>query len=278
MHNTTDGLSSAILSLEADDYTTLPLKLIYPDPNQDRTDFDTEEAIEHVNAIASSAGSLVEGKPYGIRQPIEVVLDPLEGSGQYRIIAGENRYRGASQAGLDEIPVIIRKNSNSQELSLDRLVENVVRRGLGLIDLANALQKRIDEGMEAQELARFLGKSKSWVSKYLKPLKVQEDVRELVESGLVSNIEHMDALNKIKGDDREKALKLVQNGRDPKDIVSKFSKPKKSKPTTKPIDEGFVVRFDLDKANRALNLLGVEGVCDSIAEAEEKLTSLLEEF
>jgi len=53
---------------------------------------------------------------YGVIQPIVVT----EKEGYYSIIAGERRWRAAKQAGLNEIPAIIREDDDrkNQQISL----------------------------------------------------------------------------------------------------------------------------------------------------------------
>ena len=78
-------------------------------------------------------------KEHGILQPI-VVQDKKD---HYEIIAGERRWRAAIQAGLTEVPVII-KNLTDQEIFEISLIENLQREDLDPIEEA-AGYKRLKE-------------------------------------------------------------------------------------------------------------------------------------
>ena len=71
--------------------TTIPITLIYPNPNQPRKQFDPEK-------LQELAGSI---KEYGVLEPI--VVTPR--GERYLIIAGERRFRASTLAGLSEMPV-----------------------------------------------------------------------------------------------------------------------------------------------------------------------------
>ena len=90
-------------------------KDIEPDKNQPRKVFDPD-------SISQLAASILE---HGILQPIAVRPAP---AGGYRIIAGERRWRAARQAGLTEVPVVIREVTDEQAMEL-ALIENLQREG-----------------------------------------------------------------------------------------------------------------------------------------------------
>ena len=88
----TDG-SSAISEISLD--------LIYPNPDQPRTNFD-EEALEELSASI---------KELGIIQPLS--LRKLN-DGTYQIIAGERRWRASRMAGLKSVPAYVRTVSDME--------------------------------------------------------------------------------------------------------------------------------------------------------------------
>ena len=75
---------------------TLHICDIEPNRAQPRKDFDEE-------ALSTLAASISQ---YGLLQPI-IVTENADGSGTYRIVAGERRWRAARMAGLGEIPAIV---------------------------------------------------------------------------------------------------------------------------------------------------------------------------
>ncbi len=76
----------------ADEVLNLEIRLIDPNREQPRRDFD-EEALQELAASIQAVGVI---------QPIIVCR---EGE-RYTIVAGERRYRAARLAGLEQIPAI----------------------------------------------------------------------------------------------------------------------------------------------------------------------------
>ena len=80
--------------------TTVKLRLVEPASSQPRLKFDEDTLTELAESI----------KKYGVIQPI--VVKKVED--HYQIIAGERRWRAAKQAGLKDIPVIIKDYDEQQ--------------------------------------------------------------------------------------------------------------------------------------------------------------------
>lgn len=154
-------------------YQFLPLDAIEPDPDQPRRisgmpDGDDPHGLEEL------AGSILA---HGVIQPITV---RSLGSGRYRIVTGERRWRAAKiaqQSGepcqrkgydLARIPaVLVAPESEHDRLEM-QMVENLAREDMSPLDTARALQKLLDETkMSGRELARRLGKSQAWIRQIL---------------------------------------------------------------------------------------------------------------
>jgi len=119
-------------------------------------------------------------KKQGVIQPIVVRKNAQQ---QYEIIAGERRWRAAQKAGLEYVPVIIRDISNEAAMAM-ALIENIQRQDLNAIEEAAALQRLLTEfSMTHQEVADAVGKSRTNVTNLLRLLKLNDDVRGLVEKG-----------------------------------------------------------------------------------------------
>jgi anionic cell wall polymer biosynthesis LytR-Cps2A-Psr (LCP) family protein len=126
------GLGRGLDSLFADtgsaaadggaDVGTLALSDIQPDKDQPRKTFGPQ-------ALAELSKSIEE---HGVVQPIVVRPNP---AGGYRIVAGERRWRAARQAGLREIPALVREISDTEALEL-ALVENLQREDLDPVEEA----------------------------------------------------------------------------------------------------------------------------------------------
>ena len=114
----------------------------------------------------------------GILQPITVEPRP---DGTYTLLIGERRFRAAKRAGIDVVPAIIVDEKLKPDESIEaRLIENLHRDRLDPIDEAEAYQQLIDMEQNVSEVARRVGKSRYYVSKRLRLLKLHPELREHV--------------------------------------------------------------------------------------------------
>ena len=151
----------------------LPIDLIQPGTLQARRVFDPQ-------GIEELAGSIRES---GVVQP--VVVRSL-GDG-YELLAGERRWRAAQQAELHEIPAIVRDDLSDDEAMVLGLIENLQRESLTPIEAATGLQFLADHyDLTHAEAAKRIGKSREYVSNYLRLLKLAEPVQKLVNERLLS--------------------------------------------------------------------------------------------
>ena len=179
---------------------TLPVTAIEPGPFQPRTNF-TPEAMEELVASV---------RTHGVLQPLLVRQHPQQGhfgkAARYQLIAGERRWRAAQQAGLHEVPVLIRQLDDSQARAA-ALVENLQRQDLDPIEEAEGLRKLQEEyGLTQEKLATEIGKSRSYIANSTRLLGLPESVRVAVQSGALS-AGHARAL--LGHPDPEAAAKLV---------------------------------------------------------------------
>jgi ParB family chromosome partitioning protein len=150
----------------------IPVAEIHPNPNQPRQDFDPESLAELVDSITRN----------GILQPIIV---RAEATG-YQLIAGERRWRAASQAGLATIPAIIRNATENESLEL-ALIENIQRKNLNPIEQARAYRDLIERfGLTQEEAAERLGKNRSSIANILRLLDLPQDIQESVSRGTLT--------------------------------------------------------------------------------------------
>jgi len=121
----------------------------------------------------------------GIIQPI--VVRPGRGAGDgYEIIAGERRWRAAQRAGLHEVPVVIIEASDAEALQL-AIIENVQRADLNPLEEAEGYRALIEEfGNRQEEIAKIVGKSRSYVANTLRLLKLSEPVQAYIRAGKLS--------------------------------------------------------------------------------------------
>ncbi len=175
---------SALLGEDSGDYTELdklrvsrlvPIEFIHPGPYQPRHGVDDEQ-------IQSLAQSI---RDKGILQPLLVRRHP-EHANAFEIVAGERRWRAAQQAQVHEIPVVVRDFSDSEVLEI-ALVENLQRQDLSPLEEAEGYSRLIKEFSHTQaNLARAVGKSRSYVANMMRLLGLPDSVKELVNGGALT--------------------------------------------------------------------------------------------
>ena len=173
---------------------------IHPNPKQPRKRFDGE-------AVSGLAESI---RAQGLIQP--VVLRPrLEGG--YELIAGERRWRAAREAGIPEVPAVIREADDRETLLLG-LVENAAREDLSPIEEGRGYAVLIDEfGLSLGEVAERVGKSKPTVSNRIRLLELPEDVLGMIARNELSE-GHARAVLAVPDHDgrRRLAKRIVREG------------------------------------------------------------------
>ncbi|QQR74067.1 MAG: ParB/RepB/Spo0J family partition protein [Holophagales bacterium] len=191
----------------------LPIGEVHPDPRQVRSDFVADvlsaEDQEDLEGLARNIAAI------GIHNPIHVRPDP---DGGYVIISGERRWRAAGIAGLETVPCLVAAGAehDTGRNTLTQLSENLQRSNLKLLDVANALKRCLDEtGLGQAELAKELGKSKSWVSKYLALLKAEGPFRAALDEGLLGNPETARMFGRLDSKQQERLLRRARKTSDP---------------------------------------------------------------
>jgi ParB family transcriptional regulator, chromosome partitioning protein len=151
----------------------VPVDLIQPGRTQARRRFDAA-------ALAELAESIRES---GVVQP--VVLRSL-GKG-YELLAGERRWRAAQQAGLHEIPALLRNDLSDSEAYILGLIENLQRESLSPIETAEGL-RRLGESFELrhEDIGTRIGKSRTYVTNHLRLLALAPGVQTQVDEGALS--------------------------------------------------------------------------------------------
>lgn len=153
-------------SMNANGVETIDINSIKPNEKQPRKYFEPEKIKELSDSI----------KQHGVIQPILVVPS----GANYMIVAGERRYRAALQAGLKEIPAIIKEFSNDQILQI-ALIENLQREDLNDMEEALAYKQLSEEfHMTQEEIAERIGKSRAAVANTLRLLTLPESVQNYI--------------------------------------------------------------------------------------------------
>ena len=165
--------SDAIFHIEIDK--------ISPNPYQPRKDFDEESLKE----LAASIREL------GIIQPLIVSkIEKETATGatvEYQLIAGERRLKAAKIAGLERVPVIVKRINQAAERMEMAIVENIQREDLNPVETARAYARLSDEfGLTQREIAVKLGKSRETIANTLRLLNLPTEIQDSVAEGKIN--------------------------------------------------------------------------------------------
>ena len=187
-------------SIANEEMFEIDIDLIEPNSFQPRMNFNEERLEELAQSIRSN----------GIIQPL--LIRRIDG-GRYQIVAGERRWRAAQRAGLSKVPCIIKEIPEEKMLEL-ALVENIQRQELNAIEEAHAYKRLIESlGLTQEMVAQRVGRDRTFITNYLRLLRLPEEIQQLVESEKLS-MGHARALLGIDDPDVQRSLanKIIEKG------------------------------------------------------------------
>jgi len=206
------------------DVKKIKITQIEPNKTQPRNVFDEEKIQDLAESI----------REYGVIQPIVVKLN---NNGFYTIIAGERRWRAARNAGLKEIPAVIKDVSEQTEKEIT-LIENIQRENLNALEEAAGIKELMDEyGLTQDEVAKKIGRSRSAVANILRLLNLPEEIKKLLKEEKLSQ-GHARAILSIDDEKlaQEVAKKVIAQDlsvRQTESYISSILKEKKEKKPSK---------------------------------------------
>jgi ParB family chromosome partitioning protein len=166
------ALISAAESAKEPPGLSVAIDKISANPFQPRRSFDEAK-------IAELAASI---RDQGVIQPL---LVRRNGDG-YELVAGERRLRAAIQAGLKEVPVVLRDVSDNDALEL-ALIENLQREDLNAIEEAEAYRRLHEQfHLNQEQIAEKIGKSRPAIANSMRLLMLPQEVQQEVASGKLS--------------------------------------------------------------------------------------------
>ena len=170
----------------------IPIDRIDPNPNQPR------QVMGDLSELIASIGEK------GIIEPLVV----RQRGDRFQIVAGERRYQAAVQAGLHELPAVIRDVDETEMLEL-ALIENIQRKDLTAFEEAEALHGLAEScGYTHEDLARRLGKSRTSITESLALVAMPDEVRNLCRLADISSKSLL--LQVVRQDTPEKMTALVE--------------------------------------------------------------------
>ncbi|MFQ6048785.1 MAG: ParB/RepB/Spo0J family partition protein [Phycisphaerae bacterium] len=148
---------------------SIAVSAIAPNPFQPRNRPEQGQLAELAESIRRN----------GLLQPVVV----RQRGASFELVIGHRRWQAAQQAGLAEIPAVVRQASDEQMIEL-ALIENIHREDLNPIDRANAYwQYKQRFGLTAEQIAERVGEDRSTVANYLRLLELPEHVKSLLADG-----------------------------------------------------------------------------------------------
>ncbi|MEK7604065.1 MAG: ParB/RepB/Spo0J family partition protein [Patescibacteria group bacterium] len=221
--------------IKKDNVFYVEIHKIRPNPQQPRHDFDDEALKEMSKSI----------RKYGVLQPLLVSKIEEESNRginvYYQLIAGERRLRAAKQAGLPQVPVVIRDDLSGDDkegkrVSLEvALIENLQRTDLGPLEEAEAYARLSKEfGLTQREIADKVSKSREVVTNAIRLLNLPQDIKESLRSGKLSRT-HARALLAFSDEKKQREMykQILTGGISSKEVENIASTVKSGKKSIK---------------------------------------------
>ncbi|MEE4349107.1 MAG: ParB/RepB/Spo0J family partition protein [Pacificimonas sp.] len=232
------GLSALLEEIEPADGTlnaapkrgvqseTVAIGRLRPNPRQPRRRFDE----------AAQADLIASVREKGLIQPI--LVRPVEG-GALEIVAGERRWRAATAARLDEVPVVVRDLADAEAFEL-ALIENIQRQDLSAVEEARGYRHLIDHhGHTQQYVADMVGKSRSHIANLVRLLDLPESVLDMVDDGRLGMGHARTLLGKP--DAEARACQIVDEGLTARDAETLAKSRTPRSPSTAPEPEALEI-------------------------------------
>jgi len=221
--------------IKKDNVFYVEIQKIRPNPQQPRHDFDAEALKEMSKSI----------RKYGVLQPLLVSKVEEESSRginvYYQLIAGERRLRAAKQAGLPQVPVVIRDDlfgddKEGKRVSLEvALIENLQRTDLGPLEEAEAYERLSKEfGLTQKEIGDKVSKSREAVTNSIRLLNLPKEIKESLRSGKLSRA-HARALLSFSDEKKQREMykQILAGGVSSKEVENIASTAKSGKKSVK---------------------------------------------
>jgi ParB family transcriptional regulator, chromosome partitioning protein len=193
----------------------IPAEEIEPNPHQPR------QTLGDLSELTASV------REKGVLEPLLVRRIGT----RYQIIAGERRFRAALEAGLSELPCVIRDSSDAETMEI-ALIENLQRKDLTAFEEADGLKVLAEKfGYTHEDMAEKLGKSRSTVTESLSLTTMPDQVRQLCR---LADIQSKSILLQIvrQGDPGKMVAfveRLQKNGDPTRETARRLSRPEEVK-------------------------------------------------
>jgi len=172
-------------------YRVVPIDRIHESKTNPRKTFDPKALQDLVSSIREK-NVLV---PLLVRQQ----------NGAFEIVAGARRYRAAKQAGLAELPVIVRELTDEQALET-QVIENLQREDVHPMEEAEGYARLLKAGKyDVEAIAAKVGKSASYIYQRLKFSDLIEPAKKIFLDGTI-HAGHAVLLARLSPSDQKDAI------------------------------------------------------------------------
>ena len=249
----------------------LPVTQLTPTKKQDRIDWHSPTAREHINKLKKSISTLMpDGSLYGVRE--RIVVKPTTDPEIFEIIKGESRWRAAMEISnemLVDVEVRIYKDKKLEHY--DHVTENSLHRSLNIWERASSIKKDKDNGADTETLMAIHGLSnKTVVSKYMGVFKLTRAQQKLTQSSYINDLNMISKLAKLSDIDAKEMLKRCEDGEQPKKVLTELLNRAKPEIKKEPVIK---FSFSRSQCNTILELLGLNP--DDMDNPDEDIEILL---
>lgn len=207
--------------IDVNSLTEIDINKIEPNASQPRKKFNEDTLQELADSI----------KQHGLIEPLIVQESK---NGFYEIIAGERRWRASRMAGVKQVPVVIKEYSSREVVEI-ALIENIQREDLNPIEEANAYKRLIEEfELKQDEVAESVGKSRTAITNFLRLLKLDERVQEMLVDEKIKNGHARALISLPKEQQYDAAMKVFDENLSARETESYVKKLLKGDTDTKP--------------------------------------------
>ncbi len=188
---------------------TLKTEDVFGNPNQPRQSFHSK-ALEELARSIQQEGQQQAGEVI----PIELIRDwdSSQVKGKYMVIAGESRLRACVLAGIGYKAIVITQPMTMQQILLRALTENEIRSNPTPIENATAYNNLKRSGMTVEEIAKKMGKRKSYIIARLDLLKLRPIYQKALEQKVIT-IGQANQLNRLNQSGQDTVMKLFYSGK-----------------------------------------------------------------
>lgn len=260
----------------------LKLSQLTPNKKQDRRDWDSPAAREHIEKLKKSISmTMPDGSLYGIRE--RIVVKPGTNEHEYIILKGESRWRAGQEVGRDinldlETECEIKTYDDKVIEHLDHATENSLRRDLNIFERAASIKTDKDNGLTTDQIIATHGLSnKTVVSKYMSVFRLAKPKQKLVQESFINDLNLVSKLDKVAEDDIKELRQRLEGGEPAKKVINELLNKGKQKP-----EKEAQYRLALSRSHYSLILelldLNPEDIDNPQENIDELLKNRLEEL